>query len=144
MVSHIWRRRRVGQLLLALVLSARSQSQGGRDRVRQTRGPCHPSRLARHLADRENRLRCFRTMEGECRHQGPRIPTSEGPQANTRVLGDLVGQKTKCAVGADLGLETTRVDPHLLLQIQTRHRCQTSDKSVPWSRAFGRDQAAIV
>jgi hypothetical protein len=105
-------------------------------RLRQSNVKCHPNLLGRLPEDRASSVLDPLTKEGGVPHNKARIQTSEDLQARWADLEDLVSRKV------DPAPETTVVDPHPLPRTRTPRLYPHYARSLPWSRAFARDQAA--
>ena len=90
----------------------------------QTNDQCRQNLLVHHPDGPESRLRCHQTTDDEGPCPDLKIPTSDGIQASTKVLGGLVVQMTSSVVAVGQAQVTMVVDHRLLLRTQTPLQCQ--------------------
>jgi len=105
-------------------------------RLRQSNVKCHPNLLDRLPGDRASSVSGPLTKEGGVPHNKARIQTSEDLQARWADLEDLGSRKV------DPAPETMVADPHPSARTRTPRLYPHYARSLPWSRAFARDQAA--
>ena len=105
-------------------------------RLRQSNVRCHPNLLDRLPGDRASSVWVPLTKEGGVPCNKARIQISEDLQARWVDLEDLVNRKV------DPAPETMVADPHPSARTRTPRLYPHYARSLPWSRAYARGQAA--